>query len=248
LFYAIRLYQLPFAILSLPITRGINPELNRMKANNQFNQFNNTYQKGLNLYVLTFFPVTVILIICAPEIIDLVYKRGNFNTASLGLTSNAFAMYSIGLLPMSLVGYYKRVLSLFDKNKYTLNISIISAILNIGFAVGLVKFTNLGHAGIALASSLSFIVNMFVLGRYLKKDLHEFVKSSSQTIMNIVYTCLISIAIVAIIYNFDFYFFATKMVSLISVSIKTILVLIIFFTFYFFNRQLRVILLGFLRR
>lgn len=248
LFYAIRLYQLPFAILSLPITRGINPELNRMKASREYSRFNLVFYKGLSLYILLFIPITVILIISAPELVDLIYRRGKFDHHALQLTTAAFSMYAIGLLPMSLVGYYKRVLSLFDKNKYALNISVIGAILNIAFALILVKTTNLGHAGIALASSLSFVVNMYILGKYLKKELKDFVKKTSSSLLNILLMIGLSIAIIIIAKYFNLVFISSKMHSLLSLSCKGVLVIIIFAFFYFVNRNLRSILLGFFRK
>ncbi|MBT7827790.1 MAG: murein biosynthesis integral membrane protein MurJ [Bacteroidetes bacterium] len=248
LFYAARLYQLPFAILSLPITRGINPELNKMKATKQYDLFSLTFYKGLRLYTLLFIPVTVILIICAPELVDLIFRRGKFDSNSLSLTTNAFSMYAIGLLPMSLVGYYKRVLSLFDKNKYALNISIVGAILNIAFAIILVRSTNLGHAGIALASSLAFSINMLVMGNYLKKELHEFVHKSSSIVINLIIILFVGICIIAGIKYFDLFFITNKTISFLSLSIKGISVLLIFSTIYFLNPKLRSILLSFFRK
>jgi putative peptidoglycan lipid II flippase len=135
IFYAARLYQLPFAILSLPIARGINPQLNKLKAKNQKAEFNTVFNRGLWIYILMFFPVTVWLVVSAPELVNLIFKRGQFDSTALDLTSKAFVMYAFGLLPMSLVGYFKRVLSLFDLNKFTLYISMISAVANIVFAL-----------------------------------------------------------------------------------------------------------------
>jgi len=248
LFYAIRLFQLPFAILSLPITRGINPELNRLKAQQDYHRFNVAYNKGLSLYILLFIPVTVLLIIIAPELVDLVYQRGHFDSRSLELTVSAFMMYAVGLLPMSLVGYYKRVLSLFDKNKYALYISIIGAVLNIAFMLILVKTTTMGHSGIALASSLSFTVNMFVMGRYLQKELKDFVKTQAQSFLNTILISMLGGFIAAVFYYFDWFYFSTKSASLLSIAIKSILIFAIFGFVYFLNRNLKAILLSFFRK
>jgi putative peptidoglycan lipid II flippase len=240
---------LPFAVLSLPITRGINPELNRLKATENHQAFSYVYTKGLNLYLLMFFPVSVILVCCSPEIIDLVYRRGSFDENSLHLTSLAFSMYSFGLLPMSLVGYYKRVLSLFNKNKFALNISLISAVLNIFFAIIFVKTTSLGHEGIALASSLAFFVNMWVMHNYTRKELKDFIKESQRSvIINIILLCILSAILIFMIFYFDLNFYQNKSQSLISLSIKTLIITAVFVLFYFLNKNLKPIFLGFFRR
>ncbi len=247
LFYAARLFQLPFAIISLPITRGINPELNKMKALNDKINFNNTFQKGLDLYLLIFLPLTTFLIISAPEIVDIVFRRGSFDSHSLVLTQKAFVMYSFGLLPMSLVGYYKRVLSLFDKNKYALRISIIGAVLNILFAITIVKTTTAGHEGIALASSLAFFINMLILGKYLNKELKEFVQRKVPIIEIFLLIILVAVFVFVSKY-FELYFFETKSISLLSISIKAISVFFVFGIFYFLIPKFRIILKDFLTR
>jgi len=248
LFFAIRLFQLPFAIVSLSITRGINPELNRLKATSNFENFNKIYQKGLSLYILFFFPFTALFLIISPELIDIVYHRGKFNADSLSLTSEAFSMYSLGLLPMSLVGYYKRVLSIFDKNKYTLNISIIGAILNILFSIVLVKTTNLSHAGIALASSLAYVVNMMVMNIYIKKELKQYIGKGRQNFLHVFVMSVLTAALFYITENQDLYFFSDKMTSFISILVKTLIVSAVFVVYYLLNKNLRSILLGFLKR
>lgn len=239
LFYAIRLFQLPFAIISLSITRGINPELNKLRALNDFSGFNRIYQKGLNLYILFFFPITAIFIMISPELIDIVYQRGQFLSSSLYLTADAFSMYCVGLLPMSLVSYFKRVLSLFDKNRYALNISVISAILNILFSVVLVKTTPLGHAGIALASSLAYVVNMFVMNNYIKKELKDYVEKGNINPVQIIILILLTFFLCAVTEYFDLYFFTTKTISLFSVLMKILIVSAIFVSYYLLSNNLR---------
>jgi len=248
LFYAIRLFQLPFAIVSLSITRGINPELNRLKATNSYSGFNTIYQKGLSLYLLFFFPFTALFLVISPELIDIVYQRGHFNSNSLHLTSMAFSMYCIGLLPMSLVGYYKRVLSIFEKNKYALNISVISAILNILFSIILVKTTNLKHSGIALASSLAYIVNMLVMNYYIKKELKDFITQGRQNIWHIIALSFLTGALYFLSEHFQLYYFETKLISIVSILLKAGLVFFIFIIYYLLNKNLRNIFLGFIKR
>lgn len=169
--YAQRLFQLPFAIISLSISRGINPTLNKMKSNEDRGSFNELLNKGIRLNLLLIIPVTVIIFSAAEEIVRLAFMRGAFNEKSLILTSQALMMYSLGILPLSLVSYYTKVLSLFSKNRYALKISFAGAVLNIVFAYLFAYTLGIGHEGIALASSLAFFINMILMRRYLKREL-----------------------------------------------------------------------------
>ncbi len=169
--YAQRLFQLPFAIISLSISRGINPTLNKMKDNDNREEFNKLLNKGISLNLLLIIPVTTIILAAAEEIVRLAFMRGAFDENSMILTAQAFMMYAVGILPLSLVGYYTRILSLFSKNKYALKISFAGAILNIVFAYLFAETMGMGHKGIALASSLAFTFNMVLMRRYLKKEI-----------------------------------------------------------------------------
>lgn len=173
LFYSQRLFQLPFAIISLPITRGINPMLNRLKSVNDSEKFTEIFGKGSRIYYRILIPVTVICIAASDEIVSVIYQRGAFDAASLKMTSQAFIMYSLGLIPVSFAGYYMRVLSLVSKNIHSLKVSVISSGINIVLSYILAVFTPLGHAGIALGTSLAFYYNMVRLNSYIKIEMKD---------------------------------------------------------------------------
>ena len=173
LFYSQRLFQLPFAIISLPITRGINPMLNKLKSTNDSENFTSLFVKGNKLYYKILIPVTVICIAASDEIVSVIYKRGAFDADSLKLTSEAFIMYSLGLIPVSFAGYYMRVLSLVSKNIHSLKVSVISAGINIVLSYILAVYTSLGHAGVALATSIAFYYNMVRLNSYIKAEMKD---------------------------------------------------------------------------
>lgn len=173
LFYSQRLFQLPFAIISLPITRGINPMLNKLKSTNDSEKFTSLFEKGNKLYYKTLIPVTVICISASDEIVSVIYQRGAFDSDSLRLTSQAFIMYSLGLIPVSFAGYYMRVLSLVSKNIYSLKVSVISACINIVLSYILAVYTSLGHSGVALATSIAFYYNMIRLNSYIKEEMKD---------------------------------------------------------------------------
>jgi peptidoglycan biosynthesis protein MviN/MurJ (putative lipid II flippase) len=91
------------------------------------------------------------------------------------LTSQAFIMYSLGLIPLSYSGYYMRVLSLVHKNIHSLKVSVVSAIINAGLSYILAIYTPMGHMGIALATSISLYYNMIMLNRYIGKEMNSLI-------------------------------------------------------------------------
>jgi len=245
--YAMRLYNLPIGIISLSITRGINPELNKMVAKKDYSGFNKIFTKGINLYLLIIIPFTLIMMISSNEIVNIAFKWGKFDLNSLRLTSDALIMYSIGIFPISMVGYYTRVLSLFNKNKYALFVSIVSASANIIFALLLVNFTDLQHSGIALASTIAFFINFLLLDRFLKRDLKEYLsqaekKVSSFSILNKIIIVGIMVLLFSLNYHYKTDFYDTKFISIISLFVKSLSVFTIYGLFYISNKNLKKVL------
>jgi UDP-N-acetylglucosamine--N-acetylmuramyl-(pentapeptide) pyrophosphoryl-undecaprenol N-acetylglucosamine transferase len=91
-----------------------------------------------------------------------VFQRGAFDRSSVDLTALAFAFYALGLLGMGFWNLYSRVYPALAKNQIPLYTSLVSAILNVGLSLLLVR-TSLRHGGLALASSIAFTVNGAVL-------------------------------------------------------------------------------------
>ena len=177
LFYSQRIFQLPFAIISLPITRGINPILNKLKSENDRKNFNSLYIKGCDIYFILLLPVTVFCAGASKEIISAVFMRGAFDEESLRLTHRALQMYMLGLIPISFSGYYQRVLSLFSKNVYSMKVSVVSAAINIVLSYILAVYTPMGHLGIALATSVAFYYNMVRLDKNIRVEIRDLIEA-----------------------------------------------------------------------
>ena len=248
LFYANRLFQLPFGVLSLSIARGINPELNRLKSQDDKEKFGQIFQKGVNLYILLFVPITVFLMISSPEIVDLAFRRGKFDERSLTLTVQAFDMYMLGLLPMSLVGYYYRVLSLFNKNKYALYVSVFNAVSNILLAWLLARYTSLGHAGIALSTTLAFFLNLQIISVYLKKELSGYLLKTNRFTKDICVLLVVFFSVYVIYRAGSLSFYDTKIISMISLSLKGLIVALIFGGWLIMNKQTAALVKPYLKK
>ena len=166
LWFSQRLIQLPASIVGLAISRSLIPFLTEKKALTNEQDFITGIKLGIRMNFALILPITTIIIIMAEPIIKLVYERGSFDAESTSLTSIAFLCYALGLLGLSLNGFFSRIFSIFQKNKIPFYISIGSSVLNIALNFLLVK-TPLKHGGIALASSIAFTLSSIILFYYL---------------------------------------------------------------------------------
>jgi peptidoglycan biosynthesis protein MviN/MurJ (putative lipid II flippase) len=110
-----------------------------------------------------------------------------------------------------------------------------------------VKITPLQHEGIALASSLAFSINMFVMFYYLKKSIPDFVTLKNSFVELFLFG-IISGAIILIVMTSDWYFLSSKSLSLLSIAGKFVGTFSIFIGIYFFNKKIRLILTSFFRK
>ena len=184
LWYSFRIIHLPFAFFSLAISRALAPEFSKLKGNKNNETFGNLIAKGLLINIAILLPVTVFFLLFPKEVIAIFYKRGNFGTHSLLLTSKAFFYYSLALLPMGMLAVLGRAYSSLENNTYPLIASVIGAILNIILDFALYK-TNLQQGGIALATAISILVQVIILFSLLARFGIEVKKGNFDGFFNI---------------------------------------------------------------
>jgi len=162
LYFAQRLVQLPNSIIGLAVGRAGVTELNDQAQGEDWQGFRKTVIKGLRYNIICMVPLTVFILALVGPITSVVFQRGAFDRLSVNLTSLAFAFYALGLLGMGFWNLYSRVYAALTKNQIPLYSSLITALLNVGLSILLVR-TSLRHGGLALASSIAFTFNGAVM-------------------------------------------------------------------------------------
>jgi putative peptidoglycan lipid II flippase len=105
------------------------------------------------------------LIILREPIIMLLFKRGAFNIQTVRLTAQALLYYSTGLWAFSSVRIIIAVFYALNDTKTPVRIAVISLLTNI--VLSLLLMIPLKHGGLALANSLSSMLNVILLYRSL---------------------------------------------------------------------------------
>jgi putative peptidoglycan lipid II flippase len=162
LWFAQRLVQLPLAVFALAISRALTPYLTEKQAEADHERFVSGIRQGilLNVYILA--PVAVGALVLGDLLVAIVYERGAFDAHNTRLTALAFSAYALGLPAIGIQALLSRVFAVLQANRTVFHISVGTAALNILLNILLVK-TTLAHAGLALASSISFIINAALL-------------------------------------------------------------------------------------
>jgi putative peptidoglycan lipid II flippase len=173
LYYSFRLVHLPYAILALAAGRSAAPALAEHHALGRRREFRTTLLSGYRMNMSYLTPVVILAIWFARPIVGLVYERGAFDETDLAMTASAFAMYSIGLLGMGIEFLLVQAFAARLNTKTPVKVSIVAFFLNVALNLVLVR-TPLRHAGLALATSITFTVHAsmlhVILNRAMRAD------------------------------------------------------------------------------
>lgn len=154
---------------SIAITTMIYPMLAQAVAEKNMEKLKDILFKGVNIIIILFIPVTLGSIILAKPAISFVFERGEFGSASTIMTTSAFIMYIIGMLAFALRDVIIKVFYSMQDTKPMLYISAVALFIDIVLNYLLIK--PMGHAGLALGTSISAVVTIPMFFVVLRKKI-----------------------------------------------------------------------------
>lgn len=174
LYYSDRLVELPLGTIAIAIGTVILPSLSRQHVVADKNQFSATMDWALRWILLIGLPSAAALCVLAQPILSTLFEYGKTASRDIAMSSLSLQAYSLGLLAFMLIkvlapGYFSR-----QDMKTPVRIGIIAMlanmVLNILFVVPFHFLWQIGHVGLALATSCSAFLNAFLLLKGLRKN------------------------------------------------------------------------------
>ncbi|MBV1911271.1 MAG: murein biosynthesis integral membrane protein MurJ [Kangiellaceae bacterium] len=167
LYVSDRMLEFPLGMFGIAISTVILPSLSKQHTSNDSKQFNQTLNWALRLVCLIGIPAALGLFVMAEPIILTVFQHGKFQIIDAHLSSLSLKAYIIGLLGFMFIkvlatGFFSR-----QDTKTPVRIGIIAMVVNMIF--NLILFYPLAHVGLALATSISALLNAALLFRALKR-------------------------------------------------------------------------------
>lgn len=167
--YSSIIRQFIFFVFSIAITTMIYPMLSQCISEHNIDRAKEIFSKGINIIIVLFVPITIGAIILSEPAISFVYERGEFGHESTIMTTSAFVMYTIGLLPLAARDVITKVFYSMQDTKPAMYLGIMAVLLNILLNILFIK--PLGHVGLALATSLSEIITLPLFFIFLRKKI-----------------------------------------------------------------------------
>ncbi|MCU9812332.1 murein biosynthesis integral membrane protein MurJ [Paraclostridium sp. AKS81] len=173
--YASKLNQFVMGMFIVSISSVIYPMLSKLTTENNKEEFYKSIKTSVNTVTLLVIPISAGAMILAEPIVKMLFERGEFDTRATQMTAIALVFYSIGMIGFGLRDILGKVFYSLQDTKTPMKNAIITIILNIVLNLLFVRFTNMGIAGLAFATSISAIVTIVLLFISLRKKLDNLV-------------------------------------------------------------------------
>jgi putative peptidoglycan lipid II flippase len=172
LYYADRLVQFPLGIFAIAAATAILPSLSRQAAANDYEALKDTFIYAMRLVLFITIPSMVGLIVLRDPIVTLLFKRGAFDAETTKRTAEALAYYGVGLWAFSAVRIVVSTFYALQDTKTPVKMATVSIFTNI--LLGIILMGPMLHSGLALATSLSSMLNLGLLFWGLRRKLGSF--------------------------------------------------------------------------
>ncbi len=174
LYYSDRLTELPLGVFAIAIATVILPTLSGQRARADDPAFASTLAWAIRSVLLIAVPATLALAVLAEPLLATLFQYGAFSAEDRTMAAASLRAYTLGLGAFMLVkvlapGFYAR-----EDMRTPVRVGIIAMVsnmvLNVAFVFPLMTMFNMGHVGLALATSVSAWLNAGLLYRGLRRE------------------------------------------------------------------------------
>ena len=174
LYYSDRLTELPLGVFAIAIATVILPTLSGQRARADDPAFASTLAWAIRSVLLIAVPATLALAVLAEPLLATLFQYGAFSAEDRTMAAASLRAYTLGLGAFMCVkvlapGFYAR-----EDMRTPVRVGIIAMVsnmvLNVAFVFPLMTMFNMGHVGLALATSVSAWLNAGLLYRGLRRE------------------------------------------------------------------------------
>ena len=158
--YALFLAQVPPGMLVVTFAAAAFPWISDM-ATSQPERLSEFYRETLRLVVFVIAPLALALIVFAPEVVSIAFKRGAFGEQSVLLTSGPLLCYALGLIFYGV--YFYQIRYYYARNLLSRLGLILGSTLLLKLVASAVLVRFLAANGLALATSLAWLTTSVIM-------------------------------------------------------------------------------------
>ncbi|MGB8656281.1 MAG: murein biosynthesis integral membrane protein MurJ [Candidatus Zixiibacteriota bacterium] len=159
--YSFRLMQFPIGMFGVAVATVTFPIVSAYAAKKQMGELLHTFSSSLKLVFFLTIPSAVFLAVVSQPTISVLYQHGRFKFPDTVATSQALIFYCIGLFAYSSVRLTASTFYSMGDTKTPVKTSMAAVGANV--VLNLLFMRPFGFRGLALAASISAMINLFLL-------------------------------------------------------------------------------------
>ncbi|MDR0880533.1 MAG: murein biosynthesis integral membrane protein MurJ [Clostridioides sp.] len=179
--YANRLNGFVMGLFIASVAAVIYPMLSKFSLDSNKAKFSESIVKSSNIIVLMVMPLSIGAMFLSTPIVKFLFERGKFDSQATQMTAIALVFYAVGMIGFGLREILTKVFYSLQDTKTPMINGVISMALNVAFNLVLIRY--MGHAGLALGTSLSALICIGLLFMSLKKRIGDFGQRDILTVM-----------------------------------------------------------------
>lgn len=165
--FAQKILRIPNSMVMGSIGKTMMPVLASQRSAGRQDDTRRLISKSLRLVAFATLPVTIFIVLFRVELIRLVFQRGAFDAESTSITAVALLFYSFGIVAYCISPILK--VSFFSIQDTLTPLKISAALVAANVVLDYSLMQVLGHAGIALSTSLVMSLGAVALWILLQK-------------------------------------------------------------------------------
>lgn len=165
LFYAQRLYQFPLGVFGIALATAVFPTLARHATDSE--RFTQTLRRGVRLTLFIGVPASIGIIAVRSDLVTALFRGGSFDTTDARRVSDVLLAYSPAIWAATTSHTLTRAFYALGQTRTPMRIAMLAVAVNVVLDLALI--VPLRESGLALATSLSSLVQVVVLWVVLRR-------------------------------------------------------------------------------
>ncbi len=201
LFYADRIIEFPLGIFAIAIGTATLPSFSQHVAAGQMDDLKSGISFSLRLMLFLTIPSMAALMALHLPIISVLFQRGAFDAQAAIYTGQALFCYALGLWAYAMLRVFVSAFYALQDSRWPMKAAVITLLVNVLASLALMY--PLKHNGIALAGSISAIVNVLLLAFVLKRKIGAYLdRAFYKSILKMTLSTIMMLAAIGLIEYF----------------------------------------------